>query len=280
MIHVCTIHWKDDRWVDVQLRYLERFVSEPFRVYAFLNRLETDHRHKYFFASDADIKPHAPKLNLLADVVASRAESDDDWIMFVDGDAFPIADVVPFARETLAEVPLLAIQRKENMGDQQPHPCFCMTTVGFWKEIRGDWDSGYTWENAYGKMETDVGGNLLGKLRERGAEWRPLLRSNRTDLHPLWFGVYGDLVYHHGAGFRRPVSRLDWHNQRITGVEWLDRVLQRLRLVRGHFKRKFAVPNRELGERVYRLILEDPDFFRVFTEGESERLPGLAGAAT
>ena len=40
-------------------------------------------------------------------------------------------------------------------------------------------------------------------------DWYPMLRSNRRDLHPLWFGLYEDLIYHHGAGFRPPVSRAD-----------------------------------------------------------------------
>jgi hypothetical protein len=42
----------------------------------------------------------------------------------------------------------------------------------------------------------------------------PLLRQNRRERAPLWFGLYGTdadgvLVYHHGAGFRDRGSRLD-----------------------------------------------------------------------
>jgi hypothetical protein len=37
----------------------------------------------------------------------------------------------------------------------------------------------------------------------------PLLRSNTADLHPVWFAVYAEHIYHHGAGFRRRVSRVD-----------------------------------------------------------------------
>jgi len=40
-------------------------------------------------------------------------------------------------------------------------------------------------------------------------DWYPLLRSNGRNLHPIWFGIYGDIIYHHGAGFRAPVSRYD-----------------------------------------------------------------------
>ncbi|HWX74567.1 MAG TPA: hypothetical protein VNZ05_04625, partial [Solirubrobacteraceae bacterium] len=32
--------------------------------------------------------------------------------------------------------------------------------------------------------------------------WTEVLRSNRKNLDPVFFAVYGDAVYHHGAGFR------------------------------------------------------------------------------
>jgi len=39
MLHIATVHWKDDRWVDIQLKYLHRYVSREFKVYAFLHEL-------------------------------------------------------------------------------------------------------------------------------------------------------------------------------------------------------------------------------------------------
>jgi hypothetical protein len=47
-----------------------------------------------------------------------------------------------------------------------------------------------------------VGANLMRRLELSGTAWVPVLRSNRVDLDPLYFGVYGDAIYHHGAGFR------------------------------------------------------------------------------
>jgi hypothetical protein len=54
--------------------------------------------------------------------------------------------------------------------DRQPHPSFCVTTVGLWKEIGGDWQTGYTWRNALGDEVTDVGGSLLLKLEQKGVD--------------------------------------------------------------------------------------------------------------
>lgn len=201
MIHIATVHWRTDRWVDIQLRYLERYVPGEYRTYAFLNGLPADHSSKFFYSSTERVKDHATKLNLLGDVIGFAAADDSDPLIFIDGDAFPIAPIDTLLEGLGSEAPLTAVRRSE-LGDPQPHPCFCITTVGFWRQIRGDWHPGHEWKNAAGKKVSDVGGNLLGLLDEADINWRPLERSNTNDFHPLYFGVYGDFVYHHGGGFR------------------------------------------------------------------------------
>jgi hypothetical protein len=210
MLHIATVHWQNEDWIDIQLARLRRHIAAPHRVYAFLNGVPDSNGAKFFRASTEPIREHAVKLNRLADTICSCADSEDDLVMFLDGDAFPIADPMPLLAEKLAAHPLVAVQRLENNGDLQPHPCFCVTTVGFWRSIGGDWREGFTWPDRAGNPVTDVGGNLLGILERGGIEWAPLHRSNRRNPHPLWFGVYADIVYHHGAGFRPDkLSRAD-----------------------------------------------------------------------
>lgn len=295
MIHVLTVHWKDDRWIDVQLRYLRRHVAEEYRVYAFLNHLPAHHRKKFFYASQEPVKAHPVKLNLLADVATAYADSGDDLLLFIDGDAFPVADVASWGREKLEEHPLLAVQRLENDGDRQPHPSFCLTTVGFWREIEGDWKPGHTWKNARGEEVTDVGGNLLGILEERETDWYPLRRTNTTDLHPLMFGVYDDVVYHHGAGFRPPAARIDIplvrRRERTNPRYVLRKVLHPLvpSVLWGKELRKRLDPdkwvgwqvyerNQALSEKIFRQLDEDEKFFRQFLEpvGTDVHKPGLS----
>jgi len=209
VIHVATVHWRDARWIEVQRRYLERHVGAPFRVYADLEGI--DERSGALFDHVQDlaasrsfengIVAHTEKLNALVRSIAESAEHDD-VLLFLDGDAFPVASVRSLVDDVLPHRPLVAVRRDENLGDPQPHPSFCVTTVGFWNEIGGDWSWGHTWRNAAGREVTDAGGNLLGILEARGIDWHPLLRTNRRNLHPMWFGVYGDVAYHHGAGFR------------------------------------------------------------------------------
>ena len=207
MIHVATVHWGSERWIDLQLRYLERFMPGPFRVYTFLYQVPGDHRGKFFYSSTEPIKDHATKLDVLGDVISFAAEDPSDPIVFMDSDAFPIAPIGPLVEEHLERRRLIAVQRYENCGDLQPHPCFCITTVGFWQEVGGDWHRGAKWVSSDGRRVTALGGNLLAALEQAGVDWYPLRRVNSTDPHPLCFGLYGDaehgpLVYHHGAGSR------------------------------------------------------------------------------
>lgn len=266
MIHVLTVHWQSDQWIDIQLQALERHISRPYRVYAFLNGIDVEpHRQKFFYCSDEDIKSHAVKLNLLADMACMAAESPDDWLMFIDGDAFPVGDVVEFVEQRLGTYSLVAVRRDEHMGDLQPHPCFCVTTAGFWKRIRGDWKRGYKWKTREGDLVTDVGGNLLGRLIEAGSEWYPITRSNVVNLHPLMFGIYGDIVYHHGAGFRTPISRMD-KTHLFKGLKLFRKL--------SYFANKGSMDrlrekNIELSHEVFEEIRSNKDFYKRFLGANS-----------
>src|SRR5262245_16878902 len=281
MINIVTVHWKDDRWIDIQLEYLRRNITDPFRVFAFLNFVPDRHRCKFYYCSTEEIESHAAKLNLLADMVALHSTDENDWLMFLDGDALPIRNVVPYGREKLRRFPLIAIQRHENVGDVQPHPSFCLTTVGFWKEIGGDWNEGFKWRDKTAQLVTDVGGNLLRILNEKKIEWHRMLRSNRTNWHPLWFGIYDDMIYHHGAGFRRPVSRIDVLHAKgdIPSLPLRQRVYRKFYSA---LPKRFAwrlrkplepvderaVRSAVLSEKAFDLIASGPDFYRHFEEPE------------
>jgi hypothetical protein len=277
MLHIATVHWRNEQWIDIQLRFLKRHLACPYQVYAFLNEVPAANREKFFYASSEPIREHAVKLNLLADVIRFSSRDPDDLVMFLDGDAFPIADPVRPLLAKVAQNKLVAVQRLENNGDRQPHPCFCVTTVGFWTSLGGDWKEGHAWSDREGRPVTDVGGNLLGLLEQRGVDWLPLHRSNRVDLHPLWFGVYGDIVYHHGAGFRPDkYSRADLAGleaARLTTIarcrDSIERLLQRnpVRALRPRSAlHRIIDRNRLLSEEVFQRIKQDDAFHLAFTE--------------
>jgi hypothetical protein len=237
VLYVATVHYGAPDWIEIQTSYLRRHIPVPYQVWTSLELIDPS------FASHFDRVlehrgRHSDKLNHLAIEISSEA-APDDLIMFLDGDAFPIADPMPLIGESLARAPLLAVRRAENVSDLQPHPCFCVTTVGTWRTLPGDWSAGFSWLDPSGRLVSDVGGNLLRQLQLTNTPWVEVLRSNRVDLDPLFFGIYGGVVYHHGAGFRasnysrvhldtmpqprplprsrllrEPARRLNWRRQR------------------------------------------------------------------
>jgi hypothetical protein len=208
VINIATVHFQTAQWIDPQRRYLDANITAPFRVFASLEGIDRDDVRSGFFAVSDAVGTHPEKLNALAELISSQSDPSD-VLVFVDGDAFPVRPLVPWIEEKLRSFPLVAVRRAENAGDPQPHPCFCATTVGFWNELGGDWRYG-SWTNASGQTASDVGGTLLHQLEGAGIEWYPMLRSNTVNTHPLWFALYEQRIYHHGAGFRAKMkSRAD-----------------------------------------------------------------------
>jgi len=206
VLHIVTVHYRSPRWIEIQTRHLREHISVPYKTWTSLERIDPSYA-AHFDRVFEQRGRHAGKLNHLALEISHEA-ADEDMLMFLDGDAFPIADPMPLILDGLARAPLIAVRRAENLNDLQPHPCFCVTTVGTWRSLPGDWSGGYTWVNQNGERVSDVGANLLRALELDGSPWVQVLRSNHTNVDPLFFAIYGEVIYHHGAGFRESkVSR-------------------------------------------------------------------------
>ncbi len=260
MLHVATVHYRSPRWIDIQRRELERHIGVPFEVWSSIELIDASYADRFEHVVE-QLGDHQGKLNHLALEIAQRA-ADDDLLMFIDGDAFPLADPMPAISEALERAPLLAVRRDENAHDPQPHPCFCVTTVGAWRALAGDWSPGYAWPADRGRLVSDVGGNLLRKLELTATPWVPLLRSNGRALDPLFFGVYGGIVYHHGAGFRAgQLSRahLDGAPPALAASSPLAAAaIRRLNRRRRHaFERSVQRRYVADSERIYELIAAD-----------------------
>jgi hypothetical protein len=204
LLHVVTVHFHTDRWIEPQLRHLRRFTPPDTEVWASLDGIEPGRGFEHETTLDG---PHADKLDELARRVSAVA-APEDHLLFLDGDAFPVAPLAPLF--DVAE-PLVAARRPE-APVAVPHACFCLTTVGFWNDIGADWQAGqYHWiasGREWTGEVTDIGANLMVLMRERDIEWRPLHWVNTRVLPtPHAFLIFGDedlgpVVYHHGAGFR------------------------------------------------------------------------------
>jgi hypothetical protein len=238
VLYIASVHYRSPRWIEIQTRHLREHIHVPYRTWTSLEGIDPSYG-VHFDRVLEQRGSHAGKLNHMAMEICQEA-SDEDLLMFLDGDAFPIADPMPLIEDALARSGLVAVRRAENVDEPQPHPCFCVTTVATWRALPGDWTAGPTWPGARGKPTTDVGGNLLRRLELAGTPWVDVLRSNKRNVDPLYFAVYGDVVYHHGAGFRTgelsPVDRAGapapLRLSSTPGLRAIMRLLNRRRWVR------------------------------------------------
>jgi len=236
MIYVVTVHYKSDRWVPIQLRYLRRHIDEPFQIYS--------HCDKGFGAALEQHGPvcrkvfkgqgsanHSAKLDHLAGGVLKVA-APTDIVLFLDGDAFPISDaLMPEIRRWTTDPGLIAIRRENGNSPLVPHPSFCAATAAFWKELPGIWDNSAC--KVGNNVIQDTGCRLYQRLTAQGKKWHEVLRTNKKNWHPLYFGVYGDIVYHHGAGFR-PYTIPSWYGDGARSRKVVDASRKILSLIDRH----------------------------------------------
>jgi len=274
VLYVATVHFRSPRWIEIQTERLRRHVRVPFQTWSSLEHIDPSYA-TYFDRVLEQRGTHAAKLNHLAMEISHEA-GEDDLLMFLDGDAFPIADPMPLIEESLAQAPLLAVRRAENADEPQPHPCFCVTTVGTWQRLGGDWTAGWTWTGAQGHPTSDVGGNLLRRLELTKTPWVQVLRTNRRDLDPLFFAIYGDVIYHHGAGFRTgelsPVDRASAPKPLLAGTPGrsLARPLNALRW--RLWERRVRRRHLERSNALYERIRSGDESWLSELRGEPERV--------
>lgn len=258
MLHIATVHYESPRWIEIQTRHLREHIAVPYQTWSSLQGIDPSYG-RYFDRVVEQGGLHAAKLNHLAIEICQEAR-EDDLLMFLDGDAFPIADPMPLIEQGLSRAPLVAVRRAENNDEPQPHPSFCVTTVGTWRSLPGDWTAGPMWDGPRGGRTTDVGANLLRRLELSGTPWVQVLRTNRRNLDPLYFGIYGEVIYHHGAGFRngelspahRAAAPEPWSASHVPGASLLVRAANHMRWRR--WERSLERRHRRQGEAIYERI--------------------------
>ena len=108
----------------------------------------------------------------------------------------------------LKEYPFVSCQEPQHEWDTNykiPHPMFMLFDA---KHIlEGDLS------HYLSKIIKDKYGNWWGGviewMKKNNYDYYPIVRSNKINLHPLYFGIYENLIYHHWAGSRRMITRQD-----------------------------------------------------------------------
>jgi len=276
MIYIATLHHSTNKFIDLQDAYYKAYTKEEYVLYAGLSDLEEDIA-SYSHAIDAGMyekwrlfnfdgveNQQWHKLNCLVDAITQTSETpqEEDLLVFTDGDAFPVAPWEDKIRAELEKenVKVVAIQRSENpepgLAEQfkpYPHPCFFATKLKFWLDNKLGW--------GLHPPEIVTAGPLLKLwLQQQEFSYTPLLRTNLYNIHPLYFGIYGDMIYHHGAGNREVYDSIDiWPRVGLNPSFDLD-------------LRYPSIPafNKKLSDLVFEEIIADGSFINVYLMGRPQ----------
>lgn len=212
-VAICTVHGTGFRrfyskkfvrkygWPLLQIQQLRRYTPPGYRVFSFGNELIPEHEaflrsceEVVFFSSKdhGSFYPPWPIRNWLS----RQAAKEFKYIIHMDSDAFPVRSdwLEQYCSQITPKCPVIAIKRIED-GTHFSHTSFLMFSAEGFKKHYFDFSQ-------VGVI--DAGAGISQYIEEEGLEWRPLLRSNRHNFHPVISGIYDDTIYHHGAGSRRP----------------------------------------------------------------------------
>lgn len=179
---------------DLQMRFLKKTTRKFEHVVctnspaSFLDsnviRDNLDASSDYFIGS----KSHASGLNILLDAFRS---SDSDYFLILDSDCFPIEnDWLNLLLSKMKDFSVSAPVRFENL-EQHAHPC----AFFFKRRALDDMKFEVAELNSItGEVFYDTCSNIDAFF--------PLVRTNKFNLHPVFFGIYCNIFYHHGAGSR------------------------------------------------------------------------------
>lgn len=214
-IHIITIHYNSSNWLDLQLKKINKHF-ENFKIYTIYNKMDmSNHENQFNYCKWGRVRNkgvnfdgiprrswnHWTKLNNLTNMVVNDVDTnDDDILIWLDCDAFPVADVNDFIESKLKEFEFFAINRKEMNNSVIPHPSFAGCKVKLWKKFNLSWEG--IPHAPLGKETQDTGGKMYDILQKNNIEWYKLNLSHSLTPHTYYFAIYDSLVYHHGAGTR------------------------------------------------------------------------------
>ena len=172
MIYIISAHL-GDKWIKVQEEYIKENTKEP---YKYIQHLVTDGAN------------HLRSLTRMYNKIKELKPDSGDMIVIMDSDAFPISeDWVKKTEELLIGNKFASVQRLENPLHyrEYPHLSFTAWYYGEMPDMEFRWTSMCPYVCGWEEMK-----------------WAKILRTNKVNLHLQLYAIYGDMIYHHGAGSR------------------------------------------------------------------------------
>lgn len=138
------------------------------------------------------------------DYLARKLPADFDYIVTVDNDSFPIRDdwLDVLVGECEKGAAVAGVYRNEMAPAIAPfiHVSGLCVRPRDLRALNVSFGSGAQPEIEHNQ---DVGQRITYEFTRLGRTIGPLQRSNALNYHFLLGGIYGDVIYHHGAGSRK-----------------------------------------------------------------------------
>lgn len=220
----------EDSWIlDLQLDFIEKTTrGVDFTVYAAANRLQEPLRQRLASRSFVKIidlpafeKSGGPEHGHYLGELLKHAKNDGcSHLCTLDCDSFPMRDgwAQSLISGITADQRVVAVFRSENKDSDLPHPCGTFleasvlddVSIDFWPGEDVRQSEAFRRYMAETGQRFDTGIGVGFALWQAGMKWKHLTRSNKTDLHFIMAGIYGDVFFHLGASSRRPAFHLDY----------------------------------------------------------------------
>jgi len=157
-----------------------------------------------YFAHDVPKDmPHLRALLMIPKILEYKCKpKKNELIVVFDSDCFPInTEWVSVTQDNLKGHEFTAVQRLENPHGYRgiAHPCFC------------------AWYHGTDITFSQIAGNPYIKKYEK-RKWKAIHRTNAFNYHRQLYAIYGNIVYHHGAGSRNVNNQPFFHD----GLKFYD----------------------------------------------------------
>jgi hypothetical protein len=204
-------------------KILQNTPGADFKIFVWNNNI-TDDIVKRFLESNSHIlymeanpeeelgHPHAVPLQRL---YSHARQFNPKYIITMDSDAHPIRKgwLEELTGRLGADCVISGVWRDELKKAIKPyvHPSCLCTSVAFIE------DKGLRFDGTISGPEDsrqDTLSDFTLKAESLGLGYYKLERSNKNNFHRIMGGIYGDFIYHHGAGTRRNIGFWDEANTR------------------------------------------------------------------
>lgn len=227
MLGICVVYLVPDAdsdcLLDLSVARLRATTSGPFRLYAAVARRSRPGTAARLREAGVELPPierfheggtveHAYLLDALVD---HAVRDGCTHVVTFDMDSWPVVEGwdAQCRAELGPSVPVVAALRAE-VHANFPFPGFTFMDGAFWEAGRSSFSVELRRRFADGILariprHTETGAGILAQLLEQGQEWVRLPRSNAWDPHRVMCGLYGNRIFHLGAGSREPAYESD-----------------------------------------------------------------------